>query len=55
MPSVKAPDAVREFSSGKSDSAPIGLKFPDFEAAGLMIERVFDLDVRFIGATPFVI
>jgi len=55
MSSEKAPDAVREFTSGKSDPTPIGLKFPNIEAERLMIERVFDLGVRFIGMTPLVI
>ena len=53
-PSVKAPDTVCEFTSGKSDPTPIGLKLPNIEAERPMIVRVFDLDVRFIGTTPFV-
>lgn len=52
---VKAPDAVREFTRGKSNSSPVGLNFPNIEVVLTPVVRIFNLDARFIRLTPFVI
>jgi len=53
--SVIAPDAVGEFTSGKSDSSPVRLDLPDREIMLPFIVGVVDLDARFLGGTPFMI
>jgi hypothetical protein len=53
--SVKAPDAVREFTRGESDVSPLGFDVPNIEAVRLVIFRIFDLDGRLVGRMPYVI